>query len=315
MAYGLIRNEVLLAKIEGTYATDSVPVAGSNAVLVQGAPDFGFDRLRMIDRPSIKGTLGPYQSVYGGAMKAVRFDVELKGSGAAGTAPEIGPLLRACGLGETVVASTSVTYAPVSTGFESVTLYFFEFGRVRHILLGCRGNLSISWNAGEMATCSFEMIGRVGTVTDQTQPSPTFNSTVPKGVLGLDARVGAVADLVVQGFTFETGNQIEVPDDVNDAEGYGNVLLTDRDPTMTFQRHAELVATIDPWNDIRNSTARAVVSGALGATAGNIINFNAPQAHYRDIAPGESENVRTEDFTFGLHESGSGDDQFSIAFT
>ncbi|MCK7495178.1 MAG: hypothetical protein MZW92_31855 [Comamonadaceae bacterium] len=40
------------------------------------------------------------------------FDVEIKGSGAAGTAPELGVLLKGCGFGETVVAVTSVTYAP-----------------------------------------------------------------------------------------------------------------------------------------------------------------------------------------------------------
>lgn len=315
MAYGLIRNEVLLAKIESSYGVDPTPTAGSNAVFLRGAADFGFDRLRLISRPGLKGTLGPYQSVYGGALKAVRFEVELKGSGAAGTAPEIGPLLRACGLGETIVASTSVTYAPVSSGFESVTLYFFEFGRVRHILLGCRGTLRIGWTAGEIPVCSFEMIGRIGTVTDQSQPAPTYNQTVPKGVLGMDAQIGGVSGLVVQSFELDCGNQIEVPANLNDAEGYGNVLLTDRDPTLTLGRQAELVATIDPWNDLKNSTARAFVSGSLGATAGNIIDLNAPQMHYRDISPGESENLRIENFTFGLHESSSGDDQFAIVLT
>ena len=315
MPYGLIRNEVLLAKIEATYGTDSVPVEGTNAILLRAAPNFGFDRLRMIQRPSIKSTLGPNQSAYGGSLKAVRFDAELKGSGTAGTAPEIGPLLRASGLGETIVASTSVTYAPVSTGFESVTLYFFEFGRVRHILTGCRGTLSINWTAGDLPFCSFEMIGRVGTVTDQTQPAPTFNQTVPRGALGMGAQIGGVSGLVVQNFALNAGNVIQVPPDINDNEGYGNILLTDRDPTLTLQEHAELVATINPWNDLKNSTERAFVSGSLGATAGNIVNLSAPQIHYRDIAPGESEGVRTEAFTFGLHESAAGDDQFSLAFT
>lgn len=315
MPYGLIRNETLLAKIEASYGVDSVPVEGTDAVFLNGGADFGFDRLRLINRSGLKATLGPFQGVYGGSMKAVRFEAELKGSGTAGTAPEIGPLLRACGLGETIVALTSVTYAPVSTGFESVTLYFFEFGRVRHILLGARGSASIRWAAGQMPICNFEMIGRIGTVTDQTQPAPTFNQTVPQGVLGLDARVGGVQNLVVQSFELDMGVQIEVPDNVNDSEGYGNVLVTDRDPTLTLQRHAELVATIDPWNDLRNSTERAFVSGNLGATAGNIVNLNANQMHYRDIAPGESENVRTESFPFGLHESASGDDQFEIVFT
>jgi len=315
MSYGLIRNEVLLARVESSYGVDSVPVAATHAIFLRGTPDFGYDRLRMIPRPGIKGTLGPYQSVYGGALKAVRFDVELKGSGAAGTAPEIGPLFRACGLGETIVASTSVTYAPVSTGFESVSLYFFEFGQVRHILLGCRGTFSINWNAGENAVASFELIGRIGTVTDQSQPSPTLNTTVPRGVQGMGVQVGGVSGLVPQGFTLDAGNDLQVPSNINDAEGYGNVLITERDPTLTLRRHSELVATLNPWADLAANTARAFVSGSLGSTAGNIVNLSAPQMHYRDISPGESESVRTGEYMFGLHESASGDDQFAIAFT
>ena len=63
--------------------------------------------------------------------------MELAGSGTAGTAPRYGALLQACGLSETIVASTSVTYAPVSSAFSSATIYFNNDG-IRHILTGCR---------------------------------------------------------------------------------------------------------------------------------------------------------------------------------
>ena len=42
----------------------------------------------------------------------VTFEVEMAGSGTAGTAPAFGPLLKACGNSETIVTDTSVTYAP-----------------------------------------------------------------------------------------------------------------------------------------------------------------------------------------------------------
>jgi hypothetical protein len=61
---------------------------------------------------STRGTLVANKRV------SITFDVELAGSGSAGTAPAFGPLLKAAGLSETVVAVTSVTYAGVSSSFE-----------------------------------------------------------------------------------------------------------------------------------------------------------------------------------------------------
>jgi len=49
--------------------------------------------------------------VQGAGMVRIKFRTDLKGSGTAGTAPSIGPLLRACGMGETIrtgVASNTV---------------------------------------------------------------------------------------------------------------------------------------------------------------------------------------------------------------
>jgi hypothetical protein len=48
----------------------------------------------------------------------VEFDVDLVGSGTAGTAPAWGPLIQACAFAEVIVASTSVTYNPVSSGLQ-----------------------------------------------------------------------------------------------------------------------------------------------------------------------------------------------------
>src|SRR5688572_11130798 len=177
MGHGPISNEVLLAKIESSYGVDPTPVAGTNAILFSQLEIVPFDQLRMVDREAVRASLGTLPHSYAGSLGGIRFRAELKGSGAAGTAPEIGPLLRACGLGETIVASTSVTYAPVSSALESVTIYGFEFGRVRHIFLGCRGNATLRFAAGELGSVQFEFMGRRSTVTDQTQPVPTINTT------------------------------------------------------------------------------------------------------------------------------------------
>ncbi len=64
-------------------------------------------------------------SVGGMRTTEITFKVELRGSAAAGSAPEIGDLLEACGMAETVTAGSSVVYSPVSVNDKSVTIYHY----------------------------------------------------------------------------------------------------------------------------------------------------------------------------------------------
>ena len=79
----LVNREVILAKIEGTYGVDSVPVAASDAVLVENI-GWSQEGLRMNERPAVRSSLGMLKHIFGGRMMTLTFDVEMKGSGAAG---------------------------------------------------------------------------------------------------------------------------------------------------------------------------------------------------------------------------------------
>jgi len=319
MSHGLIKRELILAKIETNYGEDSAPV-GTDTVLVRNITHQP-DRLRMVQRGAIRTSLGEMQHIYGGMLQSVTFECEVKGSGTAGTAPEIDALLRACGLDGTTVASTSNTYAPTSSDLESCTIHYYEAAagstsQVRHILLGCRGNVEFTWTAGDILLARFTMLGRrSGNPTDQTLPTPTYDSTVPQAVKGLASTIGGVSDLVVQNYTLNLGNEIIVPDDLNDTDGYGEIIIAGRDPTLVVNRHTELVATLAPWADLAVGTARAFVSGTLGGTAGNRIALTCGQMHYRGITQIDDSGVRANGFTFGLHETSTIDTEFSLAFT
>lgn len=318
MGHGLIKRELLLGKAETTYGTDAVPV-GSDCILVRNV-SHAPERLRMVQRGAIRSSFGELQHIYGGMLEALSFECEVKGSGAAGTAPEIGPFLKACGMQETVVASTSVTYAPTSSSIGSSTIHYYKAGagantQVRHVLLGCRGNVEFVYQAGDILIARFSFIGRRANPTDQTLPTPTYDTTVPLAIRGLSTTVGGVSGLTIQNYSLNMNNQIVVPDSVNDSEGFGEITIAGRDPTMELNRHHELVATIAPWADMVAGTSRAFVSGTLGSTAGNRIALTAGQMHYRGITVGEDNGMRTEAYSFGLHESSSLNDGVSLAFT
>ena len=66
-------------------------------------------------RDLIRSYLGNYDTLLANTRAQVTITVEMAGSGSAGTAPHYSPLFTSCGMAETVVSSTSVTYAPVSS--------------------------------------------------------------------------------------------------------------------------------------------------------------------------------------------------------
>ncbi|MBK7251947.1 MAG: hypothetical protein IPI06_14045 [Gammaproteobacteria bacterium] len=261
--------------------------------------------------------LGQLPPVYGGGLKTLTFEVELKGAGAAGTAPEFDALLEACGLKGTNVASTSETYAPDNGGGTSCTIYYFEAAaagssQVRHILTGCRGTFSLSAEAGGIPVLSFTMTGHSAVPTTQNLPSPTFDSTVPVTMKNLTVTVNSVKG-AVQSFSLDLGNSVITPADMNAADGYGEVTIAERAPSFQLTRHNELIATISPWGDLVAGTARAITTGDVG-TAGNIWSFSAPKATYVDVSPGEVDGIRQSVSRFMLGPNSTTSDELSLQF-
>lgn len=308
----LIKRELILVKVESTYNTDPTPTPAADAVLIEN-PSWSHEGARRLARNHVKATLDTPKQKYGGSLKSVSFDMELKGSGTAGTAPEMAAALRGCGLGETIVASTSVTYAPVSTSLESVTIYYYQDGK-RHILTGCRGNVSFNMTAGEYGKASFTFTGHMGAVADVALPSGTFDATEPEPIIGLSGfAIGGFA-AEFNALEFSANNEVITPASVTAADGYGEIRIGGRDVSGSFDPEDELVATNDFIADWSADTSQALDTGVIGSTAGNRYQVTMPAVAYRDISPGERDQVRTLQIGFGAGIS-AGDDEFSLAFT
>jgi len=308
-------NDVLLFKTETTYGTDPTPTAGSNAILVRDV-QLSSEGLRMNDRAAIRGSIGQLQKVYGGMLKRITFECEVKGSGAAGTAPEIGPLLKACGMDETVVASTSVTYQPHSTTHESGTIYWFEGGRKRHILRGCRGTWTFVEDAGGIPLLRFEFVGHYDETTDQSQPTPTYNSQVPRAVVGSAISLNGVTAIVARSFQFSLNNVIAMPPSIGAADGYGEIILTGRDVTGEIVIESELDSVIDVDTLLSGGTRFAFDSGVVGSVAGNRLRLTTPSGstYCTDTDPQEADGLRLRRVPLAVDDSTS-DQEVSLIFT
>ena len=312
----LVNRQVILVEVETTYGTDPNPLA-ADAVLVQNV-NFALEGLRMNDRPSVRSSLGTLQQIYGGALKAFSFDVEIKGSGTNDVPPECGALLRACGMDETIVASTSVTYTPASTSHDSVTIYFYQDedgNSVRHRVNGCRGSVSFNFTVGEYPVATFTMVGHLDDETDQTTVTPTYDTTVPVPFINATGfLIGAFAG-VINSLTFDLSNTVSTPPDVLAADGYAEIQITKRDVNGVLDPELELAATFNPWTQFRAGTTLVLDTGTIGSVAGNRMQISFPAIYWRDQTQEDREGVLAHGLPFGAAETASENDEVSIQFT
>ncbi len=129
-------SKVVLAKLETIYGVDPTPTGAANAIEIKNVvfnPMEGSSETRDFER----AYLGGQSEIPTGLYSKITGEVELVGSGTAGTAPAWSPIMRALGMAEVIVAATSVTYNPISSGMDSATVYFW-IGGTRHIMRGWR---------------------------------------------------------------------------------------------------------------------------------------------------------------------------------
>lgn len=170
----LVRKTAILAKLETVYGTDPVPVGATNAILISNQSINPLNA-QNVDRALVREFLGSSEQLVGSAFVECSFDVELQSSGTAGTAPAWGPLLRACGMAETVSAGNRVEYNPISAAFESATLYYHDDGAL-HKLLGARGSFKMVAAIGSRSTLNFRFVGIDGGITAAANPSQTLTA-------------------------------------------------------------------------------------------------------------------------------------------
>jgi len=311
----LTRKKFLIAKIESAYGTDPTPVGGSDAIQVTNLEVTPIESDNA-QAASLQGFIGNSTrgTIVANKRVSVTFDVELAGSGTAGTAPAFGPLLKACGLSETVVAATSVTYAGVSSSFDSATIYCFYDG-TRHKITGARGTVSFNMTAGQFPVASFVMTG-IYNAPDDTALSGTFTVANQAAALEINdtnvttATFHGVTSVRLESLDLALNNEVFYHETVSSQE----VLITNRAPGGTAVIEAPAVGTTDYF-----AKATAVATGnssfVIGATGGNIITLTMAQTDITGVSYGDTNGVISLSMPYLALPTTSGNDEISLAFT
>ncbi len=305
-----VRKTQVAAKIEAVEGTKEVLVDadGFYAFNVKFTPD-----IDMKERPIMRESFSNYPQTSGKRFGKLSFDVEMIGSGAAGTAPFWGKLMKACAFSETVVAVTSVTYKPASSAIPSMTLAAYMDGKIKRIW-GARGTCKIDMKAGEFGVIHFEFTGAdfedvdgamLGTISYPPVIPPLFLNAA----LTCDS-----FSAIATGVAIDIANVIAKRVDLSSSSGHKSIPITGRKPIGSLDPEEPLVATYDFYGKWKTPGTLGQLQLSANGGAGNIVTVTCPKIRYTKIDPGEREGFYTlgVDFQPTLN---AGDDEVSIALT
>ncbi|WP_288082573.1 hypothetical protein [Shinella sp.] len=281
------RKMACLSKLEAGYAEDATPLP-VNRVIMSNV-NFRPMVAQRIERNLILPYLSNQGVILVGIYATIEGDIELSGSGVPGTPPLWGTALRSAGMSETVVADTEVVYERAATD-ESCSIYFVMDG-VRHILVGCRADLTFNLQAPGLPSARVTYTGLLGTITDVANPvisTAGWLTPLPVGKENTKLTLHGW-NAVGQSLSIGLGNRVTPRFLI----GHEGVHITDKKPTGTAVVEAVSLATID-WFDRAKKRTRAALAAQHGrddpgGTPGNIIEFEATAVEVGEPTPGESD--------------------------
>lgn len=273
------RNTAILAKIEATYGLDAAPTGALNALLVSDASfDISYNN---VERNNLKGFFGADEQLAGTRFVDLSFSVEISGSGAAGTAPAYGVLLRACGMAETITAAARVEYNPISTAQQSITIYYHDDG-VLHKALGCMGNVTLAMGEGERPLLKFTFAGLDGGISATATPALTLTAWKAPLVItdanSGDVKLGSIyaAGVLTGGTAYPSrGLSLDLGNDVKKIALLGgqSADITDRQAKGSVQLELTAVQEVAMFADVNDNTLTSLCLEHGSAAGAKVLVF------------------------------------------
>lgn len=304
------RKKLILAKIESTYGTDSAPGA-ADAVLIGNDVEFTPVAGDDAERDLVYPYYGSSGRIPINVHQTVAFGVELAGSGAKGTAPGWGLLLRACGMAEVKAANTKVDYNPITGSEESISLYYYLDGQL-HKMTGVRGTFTLTIAKNAIPRLRFTMTSLWNDPnTAATPASPDF-SKYKKPLIGSKANtptfsLAGVATLPLASFEYNHGAEVSHREMINTATA---VHITDRNATGTVLVDTPKYSALNLPLKARNADTGAL-SLVHGVGDGKIIEIAAPKFEFGRPGYEEDEGIWQSSVP-GVFLPSSGNDEIKI---
>jgi hypothetical protein len=295
----IYRSKIFAAaiKLETTSGTDIVP---SLAVAA--------DTLRLLNTPNLRPAYiedGKSQNPqHGGMARIQRYQpkgrwgqvelvVELRGKGSAYTGVsdfvEMDTLLQAAGFNKGFNVS-KVEYTTVDSGIPTASLYLYNMAGKLIKMVGCVSKgPKFTFTAGQPATASFTVVGRIASVTEAAPVSPAFNTVMAPVWSDVTVTMGAYSTAAGSPDQF-VPRRIEV--DVQTTEAArpwagANALIgyaiVDRQARVSLDMEAVPLASFDPYTLADQATVGATDTKLvipIGSATGNTVTVYTGQVMF-----------------------------------
>jgi len=279
------------AKKEGVYGTDAVPTGAANGILTR---NFSMKPVEMdrLDRNLDQLIYGAQSSGTSNKRMTMAYEVELAGSGAAGTAPRWMELLEGCGLDVPVLSAgvdAQQDFALAGTPASSLTQYGYWQDQLRK-MVGSAGTFSLDFTAGAYPFLGFNWTGLLAaTPFSKSAPGETDLSDWVQPVevntdntsFTLDGYAPALRSLKLDA---------NVATSIRNLVGKRYVRRGNHAMSGTMIVEATDIATKDYLSTLLSGTT---VPWSLehGTVAGNIIGIGGAKAQITDISESKEDDV------------------------
>lgn len=301
---------LLLAKVEVTPGTDPLPVAATNAILVRNVTASLVDA-EFVQRGLIRPYKGNSGSLAVGVHRKLSFEIELAGSGAAGTAPAWGPLLRACGFLETTTPTTDVTYHITSDDPVTLTLHTWVDGILMK-MTNAIGTVSFQMDAKTIPVMKFDFLGIYSAATDGTQPAAnTVNYSAflqPQTVGKINTPTFTFFSVAacMAAFSVDVANALVWRELVNCA----GPRSADRQPKGTALLELASMSGSN-WGEIIRQSTVGAAHIVHGTVPGNIVDIALPHVQVNSVSLSDQDNIAMVNLGFDINPD-VGDDEIVV---
>jgi len=209
---------------------------------------------------------------------------------------------------------SNVRYRPVSTGFESATIYFNNDG-ILHKATGCRGTFTMNCEVGQIPTLAFTMTGIYNAPTDTAAPATTYSDQATPLIFkaGNTSAVSVLgyADCCLMSVNLDIANEIVYRELVGCSK---QVLITNRAPAGEVMIEAPTIAAKDYFT-IANNDTTGLLTFMHGTTAGNQVTMLAPIVDILNPTYSDSDGIQMLTLPYVAIPSSAGNDELTLTFS
>lgn len=304
-----MRNMILLAKVQTAKGTPATLTGAANAILVRSTMPTPI-KAEFVDRPLLMGIKGTSGALVVGEHRTIEIEVEMAGSGTAGTRPKYGDLFLGCGLAETVTAGTDVKYQPAAT-----TQYLTLLANLDGIdfkLTDAIGTVSWDMSPKGIPVWKFTFMGVYEAMADASPPAGVvftgFLKPLTVGKTNTPTFTLHGVSPCVSAFSGEIANALEWRELIN----CSGARSADRKPSASVKLELKDMATKN-WAEVARLGDEGALQVIHGITAGNKVQIDAPKAQITaEPTLGEEGGLAMLDLKFSLNRNAGNDE---VVFT